>query len=208
MENLIFTTIISISFIWYILYNIILRKYKDKLNSLITNNEILKVQIEESTKKNNLISEQLKLQIDSYSKIQIELHEVKEKSIRAFEDGRVSGKSETEKDYKIEVYPYLNQEEKVSKVLGIFNKSKLLIEQGVQYQLFIKGIPVFETVKIIRETKMIQNSEINKDKLIEFAKEAIEIANSFTPQGQAMMQVKNVLPEKLIGKLSSLIQKD
>ncbi len=118
---------------------------------------------------------------------------LKQKNIEVERDSYNKGKSDAldsfANEYYVQVYPY-KYTYKDEQGMYVFNKRKEFIEIGYQYQLFVKGIPVFQPHVVALETHEKSDFKLNEEAIKEMVK--LMVAGSVPGAGSFMKIADNV----------------
>ncbi|WP_290820010.1 hypothetical protein [Flavobacterium sp.] len=171
-------TIVITSFIWMIIL-------KNQKHVLISDNQKLSIDLQNvSANVEFQVAQKLSERLDSLNE---QIFTLKQQNIEVERESYNKGKTDTlssfANEYYVQVYPYKHNY-KDEQGFYVFNKRKEFIEVGYQYQLFVKGIPVFKPHVVALETHEKNHFQLNEEAIKDMVK--LMVAGSAPGAGSFM----------------------
>lgn len=161
--------------------------FKNIQNKLTHENE--KLSIELVNLRSNIEYEVGKKLNEKLDILNERIMELKNESINiereSYNKGKENALASFVNDYYVQVNPY-KRISKDKKGMYIFSTKKEIIEIGYQYQLFVKGIPVFKRELILLETYDSSEFKLNKEEINNLVKLALAVS---APQAGPFIKV-------------------
>lgn len=181
-------TIVITSFIWMIIL-------KNQKHVLISDNQKLTIDLQNVTANVEFqVAQKLSEKLDILNE---QIYTLKQQNVEVERESYNKGKNDAlssfANEYYVQVYPYKHNY-KDEQGLYVFNKRKEFIEIGYQYQLFVKGIPVFKPHIVALETHEKSHFQLNEEAIKDMVK--LMVAGSAPGAGSFMKIADNVKTAK------------
>ncbi|PHK27083.1 hypothetical protein VF13_42030, partial [Nostoc linckia z16] len=113
-----------------------------------------------------------------------------------YKRGRSEAKEEFERDYFVMVSPYKEVYEEGIDLILYNSKTKVIII-GFQYQLFVKGLPMFEPSYIHLEEYRSESKSLNEERVTAIVTAAIE---RMAPYAGSFLKISDKLISRQLDK--------